>query len=144
MGENINMATSGSLCPHISSLKMAINCVHRSSRLLTIVKTPSHNSFHTTATESLPFGWIEEQARAHREDYQATREEKEFRKLLIPGFNFFPEPRSPRFRKQWEMERIVVDRAKSMPIDNDWTATWPTAGTFRWSKIPIPVRQGRA
>jgi len=29
-----------------------------------------------------------------------------------------------------------------MPIDQDWTNVWPSAHTFKWSVVPLPVRQG--
>jgi len=27
-------------------------------------------------------------------------------------------------------------------VDEDWTAVWPTAKTFNWAYVPLPLRQG--
>ncbi|XP_060069243.1 small ribosomal subunit protein mS35-like [Ylistrum balloti] len=34
------------------------------------------------------------------------------------------------------------DRHKKMSTDQDWTKAWPTAGVFKWSAVPLSLRQG--
>ncbi|XP_070828225.1 small ribosomal subunit protein mS35 [Chaetodon trifascialis] len=33
-------------------------------------------------------------------------------------------------------------RTAKMPVDQDWTAVYPAAASFKWSSVPLPVRMG--
>ncbi|XP_045197303.2 28S ribosomal protein S35, mitochondrial-like [Mercenaria mercenaria] len=33
-------------------------------------------------------------------------------------------------------------RSTRMPVDQDWTNVWPAAQSFKWSVVPLPIRQG--
>lgn len=60
----------------------------------------------------------------------------EFRVLLTKPTT--TQARSQRSRKR----RVIVERYKSMPVDQDWTQVWPTRGVFKASAVPLPLRQG--
>lgn len=38
------------------------------------------------------------------------------------------------------LERNPIHRR--FKVDEDWTAIWPTAKTFNWAYVPLPIRQG--
>ncbi|ELT90129.1 hypothetical protein CAPTEDRAFT_184915 [Capitella teleta] len=64
----------------------------------------------------------------------------EFSMVVIPGHNHTGD--SVERRRRPELP-VIPPREKSMPIDQDWTTVWPTASTFKWSAVPLPIRQGR-
>merc|ERR1712004_667699 len=72
--------------------------------------------------------------------YEKSGDDDEFRVLVIPGYTFAEaEKREKRVNNR---KPVAPPRFKSMPIDQDWTNVWPTAQTFKWSSVPLPVRQG--
>ncbi|XP_060585038.1 small ribosomal subunit protein mS35-like [Ruditapes philippinarum] len=36
----------------------------------------------------------------------------------------------------------LTPRSAKMPVNQDWTNVWPAAQTFKWSVVPLPLRQG--
>ncbi|XP_064628673.1 small ribosomal subunit protein mS35-like [Lineus longissimus] len=62
----------------------------------------------------------------------------EFRVYEIPGLK----RQERRDLKKRKFREPPPPRYQKMPIDQDWTKVWPTAGSFKWSVVPFPVRQG--
>ncbi len=62
---------------------------------------------------------------------------------IINGF-----PYGPDMQKWYKkikfcfQEYKVPPRYNTMPTDQDWTAVWPAAHSFKWATVPFPVRQG--
>ncbi|KAI4874315.1 hypothetical protein NFI96_013944 [Prochilodus magdalenae] len=50
-----------------------------------------------------------------------------------------PERGSQRQRRQ---RRAIEPRTERMPVDQDWTAVYPSAASFRPNAVPLPVRMG--
>lgn len=40
--------------------------------------------------------------------------------------------------------QVAPPRYLQMKQDQDWTSVWPTAASFKWSVVPLPLRQGFA
>lgn len=56
---------------------------------------------------------------------------------MIPGERKFHK------RKQSGIvTNTAVPRAKTMPVDQEWQAIWPSARTFHPDTVPLPLRQG--
>ncbi|OWF43919.1 28S ribosomal protein S35, mitochondrial-like [Mizuhopecten yessoensis] len=65
----------------------------------------------------------------------------EFIPFVIRG----KEPQSiDRHFKKWTVFKDMKhpDRHNVMTTEQDWTKVWPTSGVFRWSSVPLALRQG--
>ena len=89
------------------------------------VETPEEVVEVPTANEDGSFRVLEIPGAKKREFVRAVHSNAQadgMRKRLFPT-------QPPRFKKM-------------QPEDTKWSAVWPTAQTFKWSAVPLPIRQG--
>ncbi|XP_046326289.2 28S ribosomal protein S35, mitochondrial-like [Haliotis rufescens] len=67
--------------------------------------------------------------------------DSEFRTFEIPGLK--PTRRERDFFRR-RRRLVAPPRYLQMKQDQDWTSVWPTAASFKWSVVPLPLRQGFA
>ncbi|XP_067675146.1 small ribosomal subunit protein mS35-like [Haliotis asinina] len=67
--------------------------------------------------------------------------DSEFRTFEIPGLKPMNRERES-FRRR--RRQVAPPRYMQMKQDQDWTSVWPSAASFKWSVVPLPMRQGFA
>ncbi|KAI0980986.1 hypothetical protein GJ496_007158 [Pomphorhynchus laevis] len=76
-------------------------------------------------------GYANEHSTSNNDD---VTKENDFRVLISPDTRVM--------RKKKRRSTTYLPRYKSMPIDQDWTNIWPTQSVFKYSAVPLPLRQG--
>lgn len=66
--------------------------------------------------------------------------DENFRTLVIPGHTLLPS--SKRKETERQKRKALPPRYQDMDVQQDWTAVWPAAQTFKWSAVPLPIKQG--
>jgi len=128
------MATSGHLLRKISCTNSNYYVPGRQNLKLCLQTFKTVRCLSTSPN----FGSIESRSRSDLDEKSAA--DDDFRVLVIPGYTFAEkEKREKRLNNR---KPVAPPRFKSMPIDQDWTNVWPTAQTFKWSSVPLPIRQG--
>jgi len=69
-------------------------------------------------------------------------EDVEFPVLVIPGYTKIPGEKQNKRRTFSDDTKVLPPRYMQMSPDQDWVSSWPTAHTFKWSAVPLPIRQG--
>ncbi|XP_033740963.1 28S ribosomal protein S35, mitochondrial-like [Pecten maximus] len=83
------------------------------------------------------------------EESEVLEQMRRMRTTGVPEFTPFvikgKEPRTlVKSARAWTFYEQLKhqDRHKSMSTEQDWTKVWPTEGVFKWSSVPLSLRQG--
>ncbi|XP_025099402.1 28S ribosomal protein S35, mitochondrial-like [Pomacea canaliculata] len=94
--------------------------------------------FFDSRTQTRTFSRTSPSYVRNRQEKSLKQAEEEFRTFEIAGLK----PKSESKRVLKKKRPVPPPRFQQMPTDQDWTNVWPAATTFKWSVVPLPVRQG--